>query len=92
MVLLPQHAPYTDPLGVLICGGSTVGAGYALDTCISMQPDVPNANWTIERMPSFRVMPCMAPLPDGTCKQPFPSLHRVIFGHPTDSVLEQTSS
>jgi Glyoxal oxidase N-terminus len=25
MVLLPQYAPYTAPLGVLICGGSTEG-------------------------------------------------------------------
>ena len=66
MVLLPQHAPYTDPLGVLICGGSTVGVGNALDTCISMHPDVAGENWAIERMPSFRVIPCMAPLPDGT--------------------------
>ncbi|KAK6220804.1 hypothetical protein LQW54_001722 [Pestalotiopsis sp. IQ-011] len=65
-VLLPQYAPYTDPLGILMCGGSTPGAGLALDNCVSIQPEVPNANWTLERMPSKRVMSCMSPLPDGT--------------------------
>lgn len=66
MILLPQYAPYTDPLGVLICGGSTSGGGYAIDNCISTQPEAENATWIIERMPSRRVMPCMAGLPDGT--------------------------
>lgn len=49
-VLLPQHAPYTDPLGVLVCGGSTPGPAIALDNCVSIQPEAPNAKWTIERM------------------------------------------
>lgn len=66
MVILPQYAPYTDPVGVLICGGSTSGGGYPLDNCISTQPEAANPTWTIERMPSRRVMPCMAGLPDGT--------------------------
>lgn len=65
-VLLPQRAPYNDPLGVLICGGSTNGPSNAIDNCVSTYPDAPDAQWTIERMPSPRVMPCMAPLPDGT--------------------------
>ena len=65
-VLLPQKYPYTDPLGVLICGGSTIGIANALDNCVSIHPDEPNAEWHLERMPSFRVMPIMAPLPDGT--------------------------
>ncbi|TDZ74316.1 WSC domain-containing protein [Colletotrichum trifolii] len=65
-VLLPQKAPYTDPLGVLICGGSGEGAAIALDNCVTIQPEAPNANWTIERMPTRRVMSCIAPLPDGT--------------------------
>ncbi|KAF4123465.1 Glyoxal oxidase N-terminus [Geosmithia morbida] len=65
-VLLPQHAPYTDPVGVLICGGSTEGPGNALDNCVSIQPDTENPEWVLERMPSKRVMTCMAPLPDGT--------------------------
>ncbi|KAJ7905890.1 glyoxal oxidase N-terminus-domain-containing protein [Mycena leptocephala] len=30
-VMFPQHAPYTDPLEVLVCGGSTPGPGIALD-------------------------------------------------------------
>ncbi|KAF4588036.1 hypothetical protein EYR38_009997 [Pleurotus pulmonarius] len=65
-VLFPQHAPYTDPLRVLICGGSNIGAGQAIDNCVSMAPEDPNPTWTLERMPSRRVMPCIAPLPDGT--------------------------
>ena len=65
-VLLPQEYPYTDPLGVLVCGGSTVGAGNAIDNCVSTYPEATNPTWAIERMPSFRVMSCMAPLPDGT--------------------------
>lgn len=51
-VLLPQYAPYTDPLKVLICGGSTPYQGNALDNCVTIAPDVPNANWTLERMVS----------------------------------------
>ncbi|KAE8445874.1 hypothetical protein EG329_012797 [Mollisiaceae sp. DMI_Dod_QoI] len=63
---LPQHAPYTDPLTVVICGGSIPGPEYALDNCVSIQPEVTGANWTIERMPSQRVISCIAALPDGT--------------------------
>ncbi|KAF2668724.1 copper radical oxidase [Microthyrium microscopicum] len=66
MVLLPQKAPYTDPVTVLICGGSTQGQGEAIDNCISTQPEVNGADWVIERMPSKRVMSCIAELPDGT--------------------------
>ena len=47
-VLLPQHPPYTDPITVLICGGSDFG--IALDNCVSIQPEVDNATWAIERM------------------------------------------
>ncbi|KAH0528699.1 hypothetical protein TsFJ059_003525 [Trichoderma semiorbis] len=65
-VLLPMHAPFTDPLNILICGGSTEGASYAIDNCVSTQPDAANPTWALERMPSQRVMPCIAPLPDGT--------------------------
>ena len=65
-VLLPQYAPYTDPVTVTVCGGSTPGAGIALDNCVSISPETPNAAWTLERMPSKRVMPCMVALPDGT--------------------------
>ncbi|SJL08884.1 related to glyoxal oxidase precursor [Armillaria ostoyae] len=65
-VLFPQHAPYTDPLRVLVCGGSSPGAGIALDNCVSIEPEVDNSTWTLERMPSQRVMSCMVPLPDGT--------------------------
>ncbi|KAJ7720041.1 hypothetical protein B0H16DRAFT_1793954 [Mycena metata] len=65
-VILPQHAPYTAPVTILTCGGSAPGAGIALDNCVSITPEGPNPTWTLERMPSQRVMPCMAPLPDGT--------------------------
>jgi hypothetical protein len=53
-------------LNILICGGSTNGVSNALDNCVSIQPEAANPSWTLERMPSFRVMPCIAPLPDGT--------------------------
>jgi hypothetical protein len=65
-MLLPQYAPYTAPIEILICGGSTPGAGIALDNCISIAPEATNPTWTLERMPSKRVMPCMVTLPDGT--------------------------
>ncbi|KAK7017651.1 galactose oxidase [Favolaschia claudopus] len=65
-VMFPQHAPYTTPLEVLVCGGSSPGAGIALDNCLTIKPETENATWALERMPSPRVMPCIATLPDGT--------------------------
>ncbi|KAI0813023.1 copper radical oxidase [Xylaria sp. FL0064] len=65
MSLMPQHAPYTDPLTILLCGGTTDGANFGLDNCISTQPEVEDPVWTIERMPSTRVVACMVNLPDG---------------------------
>ncbi|KAJ6479618.1 copper radical oxidase [Mycena sanguinolenta] len=65
-VILPQHAPYTDPVRIMTCGGSAPGAGIALDNCVSIEPEGSNPTWLLERMPSQRVMPCMVPLPDGT--------------------------
>jgi hypothetical protein len=65
-VLLPQYPPYSEPITVLVCGGSATGAGIAIDNCVSTQPEVPNPTWTIERMPSRRVLSCMCALPDGT--------------------------
>lgn len=52
MVLLPQYAPYSDPLGILICGGSTpfIGGGLAIDNCVSTIPESTNPVWTVERM------------------------------------------
>ncbi len=49
-MILPQYAPYTDPITVIICGGSVPGPEIALDNCVSIQPEVAGANWTIERM------------------------------------------
>ncbi|KAH9902185.1 copper radical oxidase [Xylariomycetidae sp. FL2044] len=65
MSLMPQAAPYTDPLTIMICGGTTDGANFGLDNCITMQPDVEGSEWIIERMPSTRVVTCMVNLPDG---------------------------
>jgi len=64
-MFFPQYAPYTDPIRVLVCGGSTP-AKDGLDNCVHIAPEVPGAKWTIERMPSKRVLACMAGLPDGT--------------------------
>lgn len=52
-VLMPQHAPYTDPLTVMICGGSTPGPEIALDNCVSVSPELAEPKWTIERMVRF---------------------------------------
>ncbi|MCJ1475830.1 hypothetical protein MMC13_004494 [Lambiella insularis] len=65
-VLMPIAAPYTTPLTLMICGGSTIGTAIAVDNCISIQPEGANPSWVIERMPSQRVMPCITALPDGT--------------------------
>jgi len=65
-VLMPQIAPYSDPLTFMMCGGSTPYQGDALDNCVSIQPEAANPQWVIERMPSKRVISCMTALPDGT--------------------------
>ncbi|KAL5118335.1 hypothetical protein ACEQ8H_003684 [Pleosporales sp. CAS-2024a] len=65
-VLLPQYYPYTDPLEILICGGAILEPAWGIDNCVTIAPDAPNPAWTIERMPSRRVISCMATLPDGT--------------------------
>lgn len=52
-MLFPQQAPYTDPLRILICGGSGIGAGIALDNCVSMAPEEASPSWVIERMVSY---------------------------------------
>ena len=58
-VLLPQRAPYSDPLTVLICGGSTPGPAQAIDNCVSIQPEAANPQWVIERMVSSHPCPAM---------------------------------
>lgn len=52
-VLLPQYAPYTDHLKIMVCGGSTPFQGVALDNCVTIAPEDPNAEWTLERMASI---------------------------------------
>jgi hypothetical protein len=65
-VMLPLHYPYTDDAVMLICGGSANGDALALDNCVTIAPESNNPQWTIERMPSQRVMTCITALPDGT--------------------------
>ncbi|KAH9882217.1 hypothetical protein J1614_001389 [Plenodomus biglobosus] len=65
-VLLPQYYPYNAPLEVLICGGAGLKVALGLDNCVSIEPDSADPQWTLERMPSKRVMSCMTTLPDGT--------------------------
>jgi hypothetical protein len=62
-MMLPQYAPYTDPVEIITCGGSSFG--QAFDNCVSIVPEG-DGGWIIERMPSKRVMTYMAALPDGT--------------------------
>lgn len=47
-VMLPQYPPYTQPVTIMVCGGSNFGV--ALDNCVSIQPEAANPAWTIERM------------------------------------------
>jgi hypothetical protein len=49
-MLFPQHSPYTDPVQILICGGSNFGD--ALDNCVFTTPEAANPTWTLERMVS----------------------------------------
>jgi hypothetical protein len=51
--IFPQHAPYTDPLTFIVCGGSAPFGGDALDNCASIQPEVENPTWVLERMVSL---------------------------------------
>lgn len=52
-VVLPQSAPYTDPIQVMACGGSTENGGYSIDNCVTIAPEATNPTWTIERMASY---------------------------------------
>jgi len=61
-MMLPQYAPYSDPVTILICGGADL-MFRALDNCVTIQPEVAGAQWTIERMPTPRVMTNMVNLP-----------------------------
>ncbi|KAF1955279.1 hypothetical protein CC80DRAFT_594456 [Byssothecium circinans] len=65
-VLFPQYYPYTEPLGVLICGGKCWQPMWVIDNRVTIAPDAANLRWTIERVPSRRVTSSMATLPDGT--------------------------
>ncbi|KAF4635308.1 hypothetical protein G7Y89_g2796 [Cudoniella acicularis] len=65
-VMMPLYAPFADHATFLICGGSANGAAYAVDNCVSTSPEDASPTWTLERMPSQRVMTCICALPDGT--------------------------
>ena len=62
---MPLYSPDSHPLSFVVCGGSNPGLGEALDSYGSIQLDAGYPQWTIERMPSQRVIPCMAAFPDG---------------------------
>lgn len=49
-VIFPMQAPYTDPMRIMLCGGSTIGVATALDNCVSIEPEVENPTWSLERM------------------------------------------
>jgi hypothetical protein len=51
-VAMPVKAPYTAPMTILICGGATLNA-IGLDTCVSIIPETPNPQWTLEKMVSL---------------------------------------
>jgi hypothetical protein len=53
-MLMPQYAPYSDLVTVLICGGSTPN-NLALDNCVSIQPDADDPQWVLERMVRLHV-------------------------------------
>lgn len=55
-MIFPQHAPYTDPLRIIVCGGSTPGPAQVLDNCVHIAPEDTNPQWTIERMASAPVI------------------------------------
>ena len=65
-MILPQRATDYTAMTVMICGGSNPYAEIGLDNCVSINPDDAAPHWTIERMPSKRVMSCITALPDGT--------------------------
>jgi glyoxal oxidase-like protein/WSC domain-containing protein len=62
MMILPQNAPYTDPLRVIICGGSTPFTGQAIDNCVSISPEDPADVWLVERMVSNGENQCFEPM------------------------------
>ena len=74
-VPLPQFAPYTDPLEILICGGSTPGAGVALDNCVTIAPESAEPTWTLERMVSPIISSLLLMIKDGNIC--LPSLRNV---------------
>jgi hypothetical protein len=64
--MLPLYPPYTQHATILVCGGSGNGGNLALDNCVSTSPEDGTPTWTLERMPSQRVLSCICALPDGT--------------------------
>jgi hypothetical protein len=50
---------YTDPVEILMCGGSTIPAMIALDNCVRIAPEVTGAEWIIERMASLVPQPTL---------------------------------
>jgi len=65
-VMMPVKAPYTAPNTIMLCGGSNYNTRVGLDTCVSITPEIANPQWSIEHMPSQRVLACIVSLADGT--------------------------
>ncbi|KAJ3286907.1 hypothetical protein HDU79_006127 [Rhizoclosmatium sp. JEL0117] len=65
--LMPMKESTGYVAEVVICGGSKNSTSYAAADCLSIQPDVPGAQWkTLASLPHARLMPEATILPDGT--------------------------
>ncbi|KAJ3065803.1 hypothetical protein HDU98_010827 [Podochytrium sp. JEL0797] len=65
--LLPMRESNNYTATVMICGGSKNSTNDAAADCISLQPEVPGAQWVImPSLPAARLMPEATLLPDGT--------------------------
>ncbi|KAJ3215973.1 hypothetical protein HDU67_010129 [Dinochytrium kinnereticum] len=74
-LILPLDPQNNYEPGVMVCGGAVhpqglqaveSNASIALSTCGLIYPERPDANWTMEVMPSPRVLGDLIHLPDGT--------------------------
>ena len=73
-IMIPVKAPYTAPVTILICGGATFDK-IGLDTCVSISPEAPNPQWTVEQMVISDVVfeystvfiACLSSLPHAFC-------------------------
>ncbi|KAJ3136546.1 hypothetical protein HK100_001639 [Physocladia obscura] len=66
--ILPIRESNNYSLTIMVCGGTKNSSFYASSDCVAIDnPEFPNAQWKImPNMPSARLMPDSAILPDGT--------------------------